>query len=152
MKMINYKKLIELSMLDMIKGILKGIAKDGLPGNHHFYITFHTNNSNVKIPQWMLEKYPEKMTIIIRNWFDNLKVSPSYFEITLNFSNQPERLTVPFNSIELFADPSVDFALSFDPIANEIAKPEKKNKVQTITKENGKNETQNIVNFKKFKK
>ena len=139
-------------MLDMIKGILKGIAKDGLPGNHHFYITFDTNNSNVKIPQWMLEKYPEKMTIIIRNWFDNLKVSSNYFEITLNFSNQPERLTVPFDSIELFADPSVDFALSFNPKQNEISKQEKNIKIQKRTKESSKKENQNIVDFNKFKK
>ena len=150
--MLDYKKLIEISMLDMIKGILKGIAKDGLPGNHHFYITFDTNNSNVKIPQWMLEKYPEKMTIIIRNWFDNLKVSSNYFEITLNFSNQPERLTVPFDSIELFADPSVDFALSFNPKPNEISKQEKNIKTQKRTKESSKKENQNIVDFNKFKK
>jgi|TARA_B100000579_G_scaffold207010_1_gene169092 Uncharacterized protein conserved in bacteria len=150
--MLDYKKLIEISMLDMIKGILKGIAKDGLPGNHHFYITFDTNNSNVKIPQWMLEKYPEKMTIIIRNWFDNLKVSSNYFEITLNFSNQPERLTVPFDSIELFADPSVDFALSFNPKPNEISKQEKNIKIQKRTKESSKKENQNIVDFNKFKK
>ena len=144
--MLDYKKLIEQSMLDMIKGILKGIAKDGLPGNHHFYITFHTNNSHVKIPQWMLEKYPKKMTIVIRNWFENLKISSNYFEITLNFSNQPERLTVPFDSIELFADPSVDFALSFDP------KPRKNNKDQNKTEENTKKGSKNIVDFKSFKK
>jgi len=150
--MLDYKKLIEISMLDMIRVILKGIAKDGLPGNHHFYITFDTNNSNVKIPQWMLEKYPEKMTIIIRNWFDNLKVSSNYFEITLNFSNQPERLTVPFDSIELFADPSVDFALSFNPKPNEISKQEKNIKIQKRTKESIKKENQNIVDFNKFKK
>jgi hypothetical protein len=150
--MLDYKKLIEISMLDMIKGILKGIAKDGLPGNHHFYITFDTNNSNVKIPQWMLEKYPEKMTIIIRNWFDNLKVSSNYFEITLNFSNQPERLTVPFDSIELFADPSVDFALSFNPKPNEISKQEKNIKIKKRTKASSKKENQNIVDFNKFKK
>jgi len=151
-KMLNYKKLIEESMLDMIKGILKGIAKDGLPGNHHFYITFHTNNSQVKIPQWMLEKYPEKMTIVIRNWFENFKISSNHFEITLNFSNQPERLTVPFDSIELFADPSVDFALSFDPKPTEMAKPGKNDKVENKTKENRKKENKNIVDFKSFKK
>ena len=150
--MLDYKKLIEQSMLDMIKGILKGIAKDGLPGNHHFYITFHTNNSEVKIPHWMLEKYPEKMTIVIRNWFENLKVNSNHFEITLNFSNQPERLTVPFDAIELFADPSVDFALSFDPKLIEIDKPGKNNKIQNKPKESSKKEKQNIVDFKKFKK
>ena len=92
------------------------------------------------------------MTIVIRNWFDNLKVSSNYFEITLNFSNQPERLTVPFNSIELFADPSVDFALSFDPKPTEMAKLGKNHKVQNKTKENSKKENKNIVDFKSFKK
>ena len=142
--MLNYKKLIELSMIDMIKGILKRVAKDGLPGSHHFYITFHTNNSNVKVPQWMLEKYPEKMTIIIRNWFDNLKVTLSHFEITLNFNNQPERLTVPFESIELFADPSVDFALSFETKPTKMTKSRKDNNSQCNPEEIGKKESQNI--------
>ncbi len=150
--MLNYKKLIELSMLDMIKGILKGIAKNGLPGNHHFYITFNTNNSNVKIPQWMHEKYPEKMTIIIRNWFENLKVSSNDFEITLNFNNQPERLTVPFDSMELFADPSVDFALSFSPEPTGMAKPKKHYGLKGKTDKKSIKTNQNIVDFKKFRK
>ncbi len=139
-------------MLNMIKDILKEIAKDGLPGNHHFYITFHTNNPKVRIPKWMLEKYPEKMTIIIRNWFDNLKVTLNLFEITLNFNNQPERLIIPFESIELFADPSVDFALSFNPKLTKPANPEKNSNSKASPKERGKKENQNIVDFKKFKK
>ena len=152
MKRLDYKKLIEISMLDMIKSILKDIAKEGLPGNHHFYITFQTDNRDVKIPPWMQEKYPEKMTIIIRNWFDALKVSSNYFEITLNFNNQPERLTVPFNSIELFADPSVDFALSFDPPSNTLVKTPKPDQEKPKRKEINKGKNQNIVDFKKFKK
>ena len=139
-------------MLDMIKSILKDIAKEGLPGNHHFYITFQTDNRDVKIPPWMQEKYPEKMTIIIRNWFDALKVSSNYFEITLNFNNQPERLTVPFNSIELFADPSVDFALSFNPLSNPLVKTPKPDQEKPKRKEINKEKNQNIVDFKKFKK
>ena len=152
MKKLDYKKLIEISMLDMIKSILKDIAKEGLPGNHHFYITFQTDNRDVKIPPWMQEKYPEKMTIIIRNWFDNLKIFSAYFEITLNFNNQPERLTLPFSSIELFADPSVDFALSFNPTSNPLAKTAKPGQEKPKRKEINKKKNENIVDFKKFKK
>ena len=92
------------------------------------------------------------MTIIIRNWFDNLKVSSDYFEITLNFNNQPERLTVPFNSIELFADPSVDFALSFHPNPNSSVKITKPNQNKPKRREINKKKNENIVDFKKFKK
>ena len=94
-----YDLWIEEALRQVVLRALRITVTEGLPGDHHFYITFHTNNGNVNIPPWMLEKYPEKMTIIIRNWFDNLKVRSNYFEITLNFSNQPERLTVPFEEL-----------------------------------------------------
>ena len=71
MTQINYKALIEDAMLTMVKDILKKISKNGLPKNHHFLITFFSNSKGVIIPNWMKEKYPDKMTIIIRNWFEN---------------------------------------------------------------------------------
>ena len=98
----NYKVLIENAMLNMVRDILKKISKDGLPKNHHFLITFFSHSKGVIIPDWMKEKYPDKMTIIIRNWFENLNVSEKKFEISLNFNNNVERLIIPFNSIELF--------------------------------------------------
>ncbi len=112
----NYKVLIETAMLNMVKDILKKVSKDGLPRGHHFLITFFSNSKGVTIPDWMKEKYPDKMTIIIRNWFENLNVTEKMFEISLNFNNRVERLTIPFNSLELFADPSVDFAISFNQV------------------------------------
>ena len=112
----NYKVLIENAMLNMVRDILKKISKDGLPKNHHFLITFFSRSKGVIVPDWMKEKYPDKMTIIIRNWFENLNVTDKKFEISLNFSNNVERLTIPFNSLELFADPSVDFAISFNQV------------------------------------
>ena len=112
----NYKVLIETAMLNMVRDILKKVSKDGLPKSHHFLITFFSNSKGVIIPDWMKEKYPDKMTIIIRNWFENLSVSEKQFEISLNFNNNVERLIIPFNSIELFADPSVDFAISFNQV------------------------------------
>ena len=118
MTKIDYKALIENAMLGMVKDILEKISQNGLPENHHFLITFFSNSKGVIIPDWMKEKYPDKMTIIIRNWFENLNVTEKKFDISLNFNNTVEHLTIPFSSLELFADPSVDFAISFNQINN----------------------------------
>ena len=157
MTQINYKALIEDAMLTMVKDILKKISKNGLPKNHHFLITFFSNSKGVIIPDWMKEKYPEKMTIIIRNWFENLDVSEKKFEISLNFNNTVERLTIPFSSLELFADPSVNFAISFnqatkmsDTAAERSEEKSHKNikkKKATLNKKN-----ENVIDLKNFKK
>jgi hypothetical protein len=152
----NYKVLIETAMLNMVRDILKKVSKDGLPKNHHFLITFFSNSKGVIIPDWMKEKYPDKMTIIIRNWFENLSVSEKQFEISLNFNNNVERLIVPFNSIELFADPSVDFAISFNQV-NSIQRSETENDKEADNKINSKKDesnkkSENVIDLKNFKK
>ena len=153
MTQINYKALIEDAMLTMVKDILKKISKSGLPKNHHFLITFLSNSKGVIIPDWMKEKYPEKMTIIIRNWFENLDVTERKFEISLNFNNIVERLTIPFNSLELFADPSVDFAISFNQATktsdteSERSDKNTNKKKTTLNKKN-----KNVIDLKNFKK
>ena len=157
MTQINYKALIEDAMLTMVKDILNKISNSGLPKNHHFLITFLSNSEGVIIPDWMKEKYPDKMTIIIRNWFENLYVTEKKFEISLNFNNIVERLTIPFNSLELFADPSVDFAISFNQSTKmsdtEAKGREERSDINTNTKKatlNKKNE--NVIDLKNFKK
>ena len=152
----NYKVLIETAMLNMVRDILKKVSKDGLPKNHHFLITFFSNSKGVIIPDWMKEKYPDKMTIIIRNWFENLSVSEKQFEISLNFNNNVERLIIPFNSIELFADPSVDFAISFNQV-NSIQRSETENDKKANNKINTKKDelskkSKNVIDLKNFKK
>ena len=152
----NYKVLIENAMLNMVRDILKKISKDGLPKNHHFLITFFSHSKGVIIPDWMKEKYPDKMTIIIRNWFETLSVSEKQFEISLNFNNNVERLIIPFNSIELFADPSVDFAISFNQV-NSIQRSETENDKEADNKINSKKDesnkkSENVIDLKNFKK
>ena len=157
MTRIDYKALIENAMLGMVGDILKKISQNGLPENHHFLITFFSKSKGVIIPDWMKEKYPDKMTIIIRNWFENLNVTDEKFEISLNFNNTMEHLIIPFSSLELFADPSVDFAISFNQMNNlsnsktkikaekgEEDADKKKNKL------NKKNE--NVIDLTNFKK
>ena len=157
MTQIDYKALIENAMLNMVRDILKKISQTGLPKNHHFLITFFSNSKGVIIPDWMKEKYPDKMTIIIRNWFENLNVTEKKFQISLNFNNTVEHLTIPFSSLELFADPSVDFAISFNQINtlsnNEIKINAERGDENTIKKKeklNKKNE--NVIDLKNFKK
>ena len=157
MTQIDYKALIENAMLNMVRDILKKISQSGLPKNHHFLITFFSNSKGVIIPDWMKENYPDKMTIIIRNWFENLNVTEKKFQISLNFNNTVEQLTIPFSSLELFADPSVDFAISFNQI-NTLSNNETKikaergneNAIKKKEKLNKKNE--NVIDLKNFKK
>jgi hypothetical protein len=139
----------------MVRDILKKISKDGLPKKHHFLITFSSRTKGVIIPDWMKEKYPDKMTIIITNWFENLNVTDKKFEISLNFNNNVERLTVPFNSLELFADPSVDFAISFNQFNSMPSKPEvdREPSDQIATKKEAlSKKSQNVIDLKNFKK
>ena len=157
MTQIDYKALIENAMLGMVRDILKKISHSGLPENHHFLITFFSNSKGVIIPDWMKQKYPDKMTIIIRNWFENLNVTEKKFQISLNFNNTVEHLTIPFSSLELFADPSVDFAISFNQI-NTLSNNETKIKAErgdenaTKKKEKLNKKNENVIDLKNFKK
>ena len=152
----NYKVLIENAMLNMVRDILKKVSKDGLPKNHHFLITFFSHSRGVVIPNWMKEKYPDKMTIIIRNWFEDLNVTEKKFEISLNFKNNVERLIIPFNSLELFADPSVDFAISFNQVnssqCGEIEGDEDLSDKTTTKNEDLRKKNKNVIDLKNFKK
>ena len=152
----NYKVLIENAMLNMVRDILKKVSKYGLPENHHFLITFFSHSKGVVIPHWMKEKYPDKMTIIIRNWFEDLNVTEKKFEISLNFNNNVERLIIPFNSLELFADPSVDFAISFNQVnssqSGEIEGDEDLSDITATKKADLRKKNKNVIDLKNFKK
>ena len=111
---INYKKIMNSASLDAVKSILLDVSYNGLPGNHHFYITFDMSIDGVETSIALKEKYPNEMTIVIQNWYEGLIVNDSYFSITLNFGNVPETMQIPFSAIKSFVDPSVEFGLSFD--------------------------------------
>ena len=102
------------AMRSLISEVLKRISKEGLPGAHHFFITFDTQHENVELSDWLRTRYPEEMTIVIQHWFDALEVTKDAFSITLNFGDQPEHLKVPLDSIRTFVDPSVEFGLRFE--------------------------------------
>jgi len=102
------------AMQRLIADVLQAVADEGLPGDHHFFITFDTRDSDVEMADWLRERYPEEMTIVIQHWFDNLEIRPDGFAITLNFGNSPEPLYVPFDAVRTFVDPSVEFGLRFE--------------------------------------
>ncbi|MFD1883121.1 SspB family protein [Paracoccus pacificus] len=111
---IDYGNLMHRAMQGLISEVLQGVAENGLPGEHHFFITFDTREDGVEIADWLRDRYPEEMTIVIQNWFSNLTVNPDGFTITLNFGNSPEPLVIPFSALRTFVDPSVEFGLRFE--------------------------------------
>ena len=113
-KTIDYGTLMHRAMRTLIFDVLKDVEQSGLPGEHHFFITFDTTVEGVEISGWLRKRYPEEMTIVIQHWFDGLNVKKDGFDITLNFGDQPESLVVPFLAILTFVDPSVEFGLRFE--------------------------------------
>ena len=117
---IDYGNLMHHAMRGLIRDVLRRVATDGLPGDHHFFITLNTLNADLKMAQWLRDRYPEEITIVIQHWFENLRVDDAGFGITLNFGNQPEPLYIPFDAIVTFVDPSVEFGLKFEVHVEDI--------------------------------
>lgn len=113
-KSIDYGSLMHRAMRGLIQTVLSDVARDGLPGEHHFFITFDTTHPEVEMAGWLKSRYPGDMTVVLQHWFDDLQVTDAGFAITLNFGNHPERLTIPFDAIRTFVDPSVEFGLRFE--------------------------------------
>jgi hypothetical protein len=111
---IDYGNLMHRAMRGLIQQVLARVAQDGLPGNHHFFITFDTMHPDVEIADWLSDRYPGEMTVVIQHWFANLDVSDEGFTITLNFGDNPETLYIPYDAIKTFVDPSVEFGLRFE--------------------------------------
>ena len=112
---LRYDRLIDDALRGVLRRVLTDAATDGLPGNHHFYITFKTTADGVDIPDRLRARYPEEMTIVLQHQFWGLEVEDALFRVTLSFDKLHERLTVPFGAVSMFADPSVQFGLQFQP-------------------------------------
>jgi hypothetical protein len=112
---IRYDVLARDALRGVLRHVLTDAAEHGLPGEHHFYITFLSRADGVKLSPRLLAQYPEEMTIILQHQFWDLVVTEDRFEVGLSFGGIPERLVVPFASIKSFLDPSVKFGLQFEP-------------------------------------
>lgn len=109
----RYDKMVERALRGVVREALARTAASGLPGTHHFYITFQTKHANTKIPESLASQYPEDMTIVLEHQFWDLQVDEDHFAVTLSFQSRPERLIVPFEAITAFTDPSCKFGLQF---------------------------------------
>jgi hypothetical protein len=112
---IRYDLLVQDALRGMVRDLLIKVAREGLPGDHHFFITFKTHAPGVQLSARMKARYPDEITIVLQHQFWDLIVSDKQFEVGLSFSNIPERLIVPFTSLSGFHDPSVPFMLKFEP-------------------------------------
>jgi hypothetical protein len=125
---IDYGNLMHTAMRGLIKTVLTSVSDNGLPGAHHFFITFDTRQDGVELADWLRERYPEEMTVVMQHWFENLDVGEDGFAITLNFGDAPEPLYIPYSSIKTFVDPSVEFGLRFES-------PEDEDEIEPIVEE-----------------
>ena len=121
---LRYDKMVESALRGVVRQAVEEVIESGLPGDHHFFITFITDYPGVKIPDYLRERYPGEMTIVLQYQFHDLMVNDERLEVTLSFNNVPERLVVPLSAITIFADPSVNFALQFQPLTDEDEDPD----------------------------
>jgi len=125
---IDYEQLVQNALRSVVKETLKTTSTKGLTGSHHFYISYRTDYPGVDLPSYLLEQYPEEITIVLQYEFWDLEIEDGSFSVTLCFNDLHERLTIPWGAIVNFVDPSVKFGLQFQPsIYEDDPKPMKKN-------------------------
>jgi hypothetical protein len=131
--LIRYDLLVQEALCGVVKKVLGDVARHGLPGDHHFYITFRTHAPGVRLSTRMREQYPEEMTIILQHQFEDLKVTDYAFEVGLSFKGVPEILMIPFEALTGFFDPSVQFSAKFEPQTEGEAEPGEPGAPATVT-------------------
>ena len=109
----RYDLMVQGALLGVVREVLRQTEKQGLPGEHHFFVTFRTSHPGVEMPPFLREKYPQEMTIVLQHQFWDLEVKDDRFSVHLSFNQVPSRLNVPFAAIKAFYDPSVQFGLQF---------------------------------------
>jgi hypothetical protein len=110
----HYDALVDDALRSVVRRVLTQVADKGLPGSHHFYISFRSNDPGVTLPDYLRAKYPEEMTIVLQHQYWDLIIKPESFEVTVSFNKQQEHIKVPFAALSAFVDPSVRFGLQFD--------------------------------------
>lgn len=128
----HYDALVDDALRGVVRRVLTQVAEKGLPGSHHFYISFRSTDPGVSLPEYLRAKYPEEMTIVLQHQYWDLVLGSDFFEVTVSFNKQQERIRVPFAALSAFVDPSVRFGLQFDR-KDKGAAPEKPEKAAPTT-------------------
>jgi hypothetical protein len=158
--LLRYDKMVEAALRGVVRETLARTAANGMPGAHHFYITFKTGFEGVELPANLRAKHPEEMTVVLENQFWDLEVEEDHFAVTLSFQNKPERLVIPFEAILSFADPAVKFGLQFQQAAaaNEggqppdAAEPAAESEISATPPAKSGDQGAEVVNIDKFRK
>ncbi|MDH3235848.1 MAG: ClpXP protease specificity-enhancing factor SspB [Alphaproteobacteria bacterium] len=155
--LLRYDKIVENALRSVVRTALDQIADHGLPGNHSLYITFRTDHLGVSIPDSLHREYPEEMTIVLEHQFWDLETTEHKFEITLSFNKVHERLSIPFDAVTAFADPSVQFGLKFEAIGEltegaMAAMTEVPDKVEEAADEKPEDDSEKVVALDAFRK
>ena len=150
---IDYGNLMHNAMRSLIQDVLTEVKNNGLPGEHHFFITFDTNHADVEMASWLKDRYPTEITVVMQHWYDDLEVKDDGFSVTLNFGDTPEHLVIPYEAILTFVDPSVEFGLRFETNEEDEDTDEQK---PTVSKESDKDDTKKetgqVVSLDNFRK
>jgi len=150
---IDYGNLMHNAMRSLIQDVLTEVKNNGLPGEHHFFITFDTNHADVEMASWLKDRYPTEITVVMQHWYDDLEVKDDGFSVTLNFGDNPEHLVIPYEAILTFVDPSVEFGLRFETNEEDEDTDEQK---PTVSKESNKDDTKKetgqVVSLDNFRK
>ena len=147
--LINYTELAQKAMLQVVKNALEAVIDNGgvLPGDHHFYITFHTGHKRVRMSTDLRKRFPEKMTIVIQRQYRDLQVHDDDFEVTLKFAGMPQNLVIPFASLTDFSDPYANFRVTFNPSIDNTSEDRKFSEESTAY-----DNLDNVVSFEKFRR
>ena len=148
--MIEYQKILNKNLLNVFIEILREVEKKGLDGNNQLYITFATNNSKTSVPNWLLQKYPNEMTIVIQHEYYHLSVNKKNFKIGLSFNNKKCNLEISFDSIISFADPAFNFGLNYQ--FNKTTHQKDKKILVKKKKSIKKKKPSNVINFSNYRK
>lgn len=157
---IDYGNLMHDAMRGLIRRVLDDIAERGLPGDHHFFITFDTGHPDAELADWLSDRYPGEMTVVIQRWYENLDVGDDGFSVTLNFGDSPEPLYIPYDAIRTFVDPSVEFGLRFEQqdkaeqlhVAEEEPLPQTEEAELEVKEEEAPTKEAEIVSLDSFRK
>ena len=144
--LVPYQDMMERALRGVMRDALALVEDEGLPGNHHYYVSFLTRHEGVAIPDDLRARYPEEMTIVLQHQFWGLETADDAFSVTLSFGGRSERLTVPYEAVTAFVDPAADFGLRFGPQSEEEADG------AAVEAEHGDADTATVVTLDKFRK
>jgi hypothetical protein len=150
---LNYPALIDNAMRGMVRDLMRRVQSDGLPGEHHFYISYDTQHPGVRMSEQLRAKYPKDITIVMQHQFWDFKVEDAQFHVTLSFGGAPEKLTVPYAALTAFADPSIKFGLQFQIAATEHSAPPEDPKIPEYDEDSSEEEgAAKIISLDAFRK